>query len=346
MDRHVFLQHSTSLLPTHVLTNAEMTERLSVRSPTGVPPEVHTHFRQRATLTERKTGIRERHFFDAHDDVTQVGVRLAAQLSAQGLDWSSVDGLLVASSSIHGFPGLSQRLVAELRVAHPELGHPFVLDVTSNACTSFLYAVGLGISLIRSFAYNTVVCIAIETASRCISDDIRNFGTSTLFGDAAAAMVLSSERGFARVVDVRMGSRVTAETIELIQGSGALAAHPELAVPEANRWKVAGPRVAGQAVQLLVDEIQHYLTQGDAIDWLIPHQANRRGIMLPACERTGFPSARMLSTIEFAANTSTASVPLTFDHYHQRHVFSPGECILLVSFGASFTIASVMLEML
>ncbi len=157
-------------------------------------------------------------------------------------------------------------------------------------------------------------------------------------------MLLSVETGFARITELRMGSRVTSDTAGLIQGSGVLPLQPELDLPSELRWHMAGPKVAIGAVSLLADEIRSYLARDCMFDWLIPHQANRRGIMVPACEKAGVPVEKMLSTIEWMGNTSTASVPLTFDHYHRQQHFRPYDRVLLISFGASFSVASALVE--
>ena len=76
------------------------------------------------------------------------------------------------------------------RTQHADLGAPFVLDVGSNACTGFMYALAIGSSMMQALGYRRVACLAIEFSSRCIAYDPLAFGTSTLFGDAAAGVLL------------------------------------------------------------------------------------------------------------------------------------------------------------
>jgi 3-oxoacyl-[acyl-carrier-protein] synthase-3 len=345
METDIFVRATGRLLPERILSNYEITDLLSRRSPPDVPPALHQHALRRAELTETKTGIRERRFFAETEDVITIARRLSTQLVPPDVDWATVDAILVASSSIQGFPGVSQQLVPVLRADHPALGHPFVLDLTSNACTSFLYALGVSVALMRSFGYRNVLCLAVELASRCISYDVRHFGISTLFGDAAAGMLLSTQTGFARLTALHLGSRIGADTVDLIRGSGSFPGQPGLELPPELRWQVDGPKVALAAVDLLAEAIRRHAAAGAAFDWLIPHQANWRGILLPACRKADVSPERMLRTIDFMANTSTASVPFTFDHYRAQQHFRPGERILLVGFGASFTVASAMVEM-
>src|SRR4029079_18699884 len=164
---------------------------------------------------------------------------------------------------------------------HPELTHPFVLDIGSNACTGFMYAMTVGASLIKSMGFERVACMAVEFSSRCIAYDPLAFGTSTLFGDAAAGVILTKgSNGIASLDAVRATSMIDEATVGLIKGSGMAAGQPHLEVPSAARWFMASPAGAIGATKILVEEIKRYQTQGAKIDWLIPHQANLTRILI------------------------------------------------------------------
>src|SRR5262249_3068561 len=147
--------------------------------------ELVAQTRTRAELIEKKTGLRARRFFRPEQTPTEVGLELLNKLMG-AQSWSGLQAIIVSSSSAHGFPGVSQQLVAAAPKAHPDLGTPFVLDIGSNACPGFMYALPVGTSLIKGMGYDRVACLAIEFSSRCIAYDPLAFGTSTLFGDAAA----------------------------------------------------------------------------------------------------------------------------------------------------------------
>jgi 3-oxoacyl-[acyl-carrier-protein] synthase III len=145
-----------------------------------------------------------------------------------------------------------------------------------------MYGLAIGSSTLQAMAYRRAACIAIEFSSRCISYDPIAFGTSTLFGDAAAGVLLSSEdQGLATIkkyVPVRWWGT---QTIGMIRGGGMQAAQLAFEVPWARRWFMAGPPVALVATRILIDEIKRYQEAGCRIDWLIPHQANLTRILIP-----------------------------------------------------------------
>jgi 3-oxoacyl-[acyl-carrier-protein] synthase-3 len=335
-----------STLPEEVVSNAEIGRRLlaGVEIDDEESAEIVAKITERSEAIEKKTGLRARRFFPRDASPAAIGHQQLTAMMA-GQPWSELDAVIVSSSSVHGFPGLSQQIVALARREHPELGAPFVLDVGSNACTGFMYALAIGASVMQTLGYRRVACVALEFSSRCIPYDPLAFGTSTLFGDAAAGVLLARDvAGLAALRSVRASSMIDHETIGMVKGSGLQAAHLDAEVPKSARWFMAGPPVALGATKILVDEITRVQQSGVRIDWLIPHQANLTRILIPACRKTGIPIERLCASFADTGNTSSASIPLLLDQLVREGRARPGETALLVGFGASFSIGSALLE--
>jgi 3-oxoacyl-[acyl-carrier-protein] synthase-3 len=346
MEMHnVTISATASVLPPIALTNFELVQRLidGARNRGSVDPVAEERALERAALIEKKTGLRSRRFFSSTDNPVDVGASILERLM-DGQDWAALDAIIVSSSSTHGFPGLSQQIVAASREQNERLGHPFILDIGSNACAGFTYAFTIGQSLIQAMNYKKVALIAIEFSSRCISYDPNAFGISTLFGDAAAGVLLSSERsGIASIVESRATSLVDNQTLSYVKGSGMSAHDQTVEVPQESRWFMAGPPVAIGAINILTDEIRRYQAQGYAIDWLIPHQANLKRILFPSCEATGIDISKLCTSFEETGNTSSASIPLLLDQLIRDTKPKSGDNALLVGFGASFSIGSALI---
>jgi 3-oxoacyl-[acyl-carrier-protein] synthase III len=346
MTASVTIVRTASTLPGAVISNREIGERLvaGVQADDEAAEDIVAKVRERSELIEKKTGLRARHFFEPGESPVAVGLELLERVM-EGDAWSTLDALIVSSSSTHGFPGLSQQIVAAARTRHPDLGAPFVLDVGSNACTGFMYGLAIGASTLQTMGFRRVACLAIEFSSRCIPYDPLHFGTSTLFGDAAAGLLLGSgEPCIAAIRSIRASSMIDAETIGMIKGGGVQAANLGLDVPKPIRWYMAGPPVAVGATRILIDEIQRYQAQGAHIDWLIPHQANLTRILIPACEKTGIDPSKLCASFGDTGNTSSASIPLLLDQLVRGGRARPGQFALLIGFGASYTIGSALLE--
>jgi 3-oxoacyl-[acyl-carrier-protein] synthase III len=342
----VSIVRTASTLPEAVVSNREIGERLvaDVQVDDEAAEAIVAKVRERSDLIEKKTGLRARRFFAPGVSPVTVGLELLERLMA-GDAWSGLDALIVSSSSTQGFPGLSQQIVAAARSRHADLGAPFVLDIGSNACTSFMYGVAIGSSTLQAMGYRRVACLAIEFSSRCIPYDPLHFGTSTLFGDAAAGILLGGDGPcVAAIRSIRASSMIDAETIGLIKGGGSQAADLALEVPKPVRWYMAGPPVAVGATRILIDEIRRYQAEGARIDWLIPHQANLTRILIPACEKTGIDPSRLCASFADTGNTSSASIPLLLDQLVRGGRARPGEFALLIGFGSSYTIGSALLE--
>jgi 3-oxoacyl-[acyl-carrier-protein] synthase-3 len=341
---HVSVAATASFLPESVISNLEIGERLIQGANLGESgADLIDQTRTRAELIEKKTGLRERRFFAPDVMPADIGLEVLEKMM-DAERWRALDAVIVSSSSTQGFPGLSQQIVALAKAKHPGIGDPFVLDIGSNACTGFMYALTVATSLIKGMGYRNVACIAIEFSSRCIAYDPTAFGTSTLFGDAVAGVLLEAgQGGIALLQDVRASSMVDESTIGLIKGSGMQASRPDLEVPHAVRWFMAGPPVAIGAQKILVEEIRRYQAGGARIDWLIPHQANLTRILIPACKTVGIDPSRLRASFAETGNTSSASIPLALDMLVREEKLRRNDTALLVGFGASFTIGSALL---
>lgn len=337
------------VMPEFVVTNQDIGERLiaGVKDHPSWDPdamqEAIENTRARSELIEKKTGLRARRFYDPGTSPVSLGLEMLERMLPDD-DWGALDAIIVSSSSTQGFPGVSQQIVAAARAKHAALGNPYVLDINSNACTSFMYALTTGSALIKGMGFRKVACLAIEFSSRCISYDPRSFGTSTLFGDAAAGIILQGGvAGIARIASSRASSMVDQSTIGLIKGGGVQASDLTRDVPENVRWYMAGPPVAIGAQRILVDEIKRYRAEGATIDWLIPHQANLTRILIPACKAADLDPNKLRASFAETGNTSSASIPLLLDELVRSKEVSPGQTVLMIGFGASFSLGSALL---
>ena len=79
------------------------------------------------------------------------------------------------------------------------------------------------------------------------------------------------------------------------------------------------------------------------IDLLIPHQANIR-IIEATAKHAGIPMEKVYVNVDRYGNTSSASIPLALDEAMSAGRIGPGAHVLLVTFGAGFTWASMVVR--
>ena len=74
----------------------------------------------------------------------------------------------------------------------------------------------------------------------------------------------------------------------------------------------------------------------DEIDWIVPHQANKR-ILDATAKKLNIPASKVVVTVDRHANTSAASVPLAFDFARKDGRIKAGDLVLFEAMGGGFT---------
>jgi 3-oxoacyl-[acyl-carrier-protein] synthase-3 len=80
---------------------------------------------------------------------------------------------------------------------------------------------------------------------------------------------------------------------------------------------------------------------GDDVNWLIPHQANKR-IVDATAKRMNLDSKKVLMNIERYGNTTSATLPLLLSDFEQQ--LKKGDNIIFAAFGGGFTWGSIYLK--
>lgn len=74
----------------------------------------------------------------------------------------------------------------------------------------------------------------------------------------------------------------------------------------------------------------------DDIDWLVPHQANKR-ILDSTAKKLGLSPDKVIVTLDRHANTSAASIPLALDEAVKDGRVKTGDLVLLEAMGGGLT---------
>ena len=81
----------------------------------------------------------------------------------------------------------------------------------------------------------------------------------------------------------------------------------------------------------------------DDLDWLVPHQANRR-IIDGSAKKFGIPPEKVVVTVDLHGNTSAASIPLALAAAASDGRIKKGDLVLLEAMGGGFTWGAVLLR--
>src|ERR1700733_16084745 len=250
-----------------------------------------------------RTGIRQRHIAGPHETAAFMGTAAArAALADAGADPADVDAIILATSTPdQAFPATALRVQAALGITR---GFGFDLGA---ACAGFIYALSVADGMIRIGQARGVLVIGSEVYSRILNWQDR--GTCVLFGDGAGAVFLRAGTGNGSdqgILSTHLHAQGTLGDILYVDGAVGRQDRPGHLV-------MNGREVFRHAVIRLAEAVEEALTANGLehrdIDWLVPHQANRR-IIDAMGRKLGLPPERVVITVDRHANTSAASVPL------------------------------------
>ena len=325
MLKRSIITGSGSYLPDRVVTNDELAERIETSDDWIVA----------------RTGIRQRHIA-ADDEMTSDLALIAAEraLSDAGVMASEVDLLVLATTTPdQTFPATATRVQSRLGMIN---GAAFDIQAV---CSGFIYGLSIADNFIKAGQAKTVILIGAETFSRLLDWEDRN--TCVLFGDGAGAIVLraSANGEDADIIGERghnVGRGVLSTHIHSDGGSNEL-----LYVdggPSSTRTvghvRMNGREVFRHAVNNLVSVVYEAMETHslaiDDIDWLVPHQANKR-ILDSTAKKLGLSADKVVVTLDRHANTSAASIPLALDEAVKDGRIKPGNLVLLEAMGGGLT---------
>jgi 3-oxoacyl-[acyl-carrier-protein] synthase-3 len=288
-----------------------------------------------------RTGIRQRHFAGEHETAAFMGTAAArAALADAGAATGDVDAIILATSTPdQAFPATALRVQAQLGVTR---GFGFDL---SAACAGFVYGLSIADGMIRSGQARGILVIGSEVYSRILNWQDR--GTCVLFGDGAGAVFMRARDD----EDRRDDNRGVLSTHIHAQGTLGDILYVDGAVGQPDKpghLVMNGREVFRHAVIRLAEAVEEALaanglTHAD-VDWLVPHQANRR-IIDAIGRKLKLPPERVVVTVDRHANTSAASVPLALAEARADGRIRPGDLVLLEALGGGLTWGSALVRL-
>jgi 3-oxoacyl-[acyl-carrier-protein] synthase-3 len=290
-------------------------------------------------ITER-TGIKERRIAGKGESTATLGRRAAERaLDAAGVRPDGVDLLLVATATPdYPLPSAACILQGELGMR----GNA-AMDVIAG-CAGFVYALTTAAAFITAGRAGTVLVVGSETLSRIT--DYSDRSTCILFGDGAgAALLCQGDRG---VLGSSLGCDGGRARLLMTPGGGSRFPASARTVGGRRHFiEMEGREVFKGAVTAMassgLEAVQRSGLDPDAIDLVVPHQANQR-IIDATARRLQMPPERVVTNVARYGNTSAASIPLALAEAWDQGQVRPGQRLLLTAFGAGLAWGSVVLE--
>lgn len=285
-----------------------------------------------------RTGIKERRILrDPNKGTSFMGIKAAQDLMAKkNIDPKTIDLVIFAT----GTPDMPIASTGAYTATEIGAVNAFSFDLQS-ACTGFLYGMSVATSYIESGRYKKVLLIGADKMSSII--DYKDRTTCIIFGDGAGAALFEPNREGNGVVDEFMANDGSGRNALKVKAGGSLTPTSESTVHDRQHFiRQDGRTVFKKAVSKMSEASQKVMNRNQIshqdIDWLVPHQANKR-IIDATAKRLGIDSFKIKMNIEKYGNTTSATLPLVLADY--EHSFKKGDKILVTSFGAGFTWGSM-----
>lgn len=310
-------------LPKRVMTNKEMESKVDTSDEWIV----------------QRTGIRQRYIAGEGETTASLGEGAArAALERAGLTADDLDLIIVATSTPDNtFPATAVNIQNRLGMRH---GAAFDLQAV---CSGFVYAVATADAYIRGGLAKRALVIGSETFSRILDWSDRT--TCVLFGDGAGALILEAREGEGTNSD--RGVLTAQLRSDGIHGDKLYVDGGPSTTGTVGHLRMEGREVFKHAVGMITDVIEAAFdatgTRADDVDWLVPHQANRR-IIDGSAKKLGIPLEKVVVTVDIHGNTSAASIPLALNTAAGDGRIKKGDLVMLEAMGGGFTWGSVLIR--
>ncbi len=286
-----------------------------------------------------RTGISNRHIAADGELTSDLAYNAAVDaLASAGLAATELDLIVLATATPdETFPATATKVQARLGVA----GIP-AFDVQA-VCSGFIYALAVADNFIKAGQARNVLVIGAETFSRILDWEDRT--TCVLFGDGAGAVVLRAE-------DTIEGAGCEQRGIMSTHLHADGRHHDMLYVDggpsstgTAGFLRMRGREVfrhaVGNLTSVVIEALEANNMEPEAIDWLVPHQANQR-IIDHTAKKLKLPAEKIVLTVGEHGNTSAASVPLALNEAVSDGRIKQGHVILMEAMGGGFTWGAVL----
>ena len=312
-------------VPDYILTNQELTTLVDTSD---------------EWITSR-TGIKERRILKGENKgVSVMGIEAVKELIRKtGIDPKEIDLLLFATVTADmTFPATANIVASEVGAVNA-----FSYDIGA-ACSGFLFALSTGASYIQSGMYKKVVVVGGDKMSAIM--DYTDRTTCIIFGDGAGCVLLEPTTEDVGVMDALLRSDGGGEQYLHMKAGGSRKPATHETVDKRQHFVYQeGSAVFKFAVTNMAD-ISGQLAErnhlnASNIDWLVPHQANKR-IIDATASRIGITEDKVMMNIERYGNTTAGTIPLLLWDYEKK--LKKGDNLLMAAFGGGFTWGAVYVK--
>jgi 3-oxoacyl-[acyl-carrier-protein] synthase-3 len=295
-----------------------------------------------------KIGINKRHITAENETSTDLAVEAAKKLLEQGVNSESIDYILFCTQSPDYFLPTSACIIQDRLRLSKDIG---AIDF-NQGCSGFVYGLSLAKGLILGNIAKNVLLLTAETYTKRLH--MLDKGNRTIFGDGAAATLVSTE-GFAEIGEFCLGTDGSgAEHLILKTGAARNPEKSDKTYFDENNNPVSPDYIymnGSEIFSFTLDKVP-YLTkrvlekngiEKDNVDLFIFHQANK--YMLDCLrKKLKIEENKFYIYLSEVGNTVSSTIPIAICEAIKDGSMKKNMKVFLAGFGVGLSWAGCVLK--
>ncbi|XLS29114.1 beta-ketoacyl-ACP synthase III [Flavobacteriaceae bacterium M23B6Z8] len=288
-----------------------------------------------------RTGIKERRILKEEGKGTSFLAIKAAEdlIEKKGLDPLEIDMVILATAT----PDMPVAATASYTATAIGATNAFSYDLQA-ACSGFLFGMSTAASYIESGRYKKILLIGADKMSSII--DYTDRTTCIIFGDGGGAVLFEpNEEGLGLQDEMLRTDGIGREFLKIEAGGSILPPSHETVENKQHYVFQDGKTVFKFAVSNMADISEQVMKRNNLtnedVDWLVPHQANKR-IINATAQRMKLEDNKVMMNIHKYGNTTAATLPLLLSDYEKK--LKKGDNLIFAAFGGGFTWGAIYLK--
>ena len=321
---HAAITAVNAYVPEYILTNQELEKMVETNDEWIVT----------------RTGIKERRILKGNLGTSDMGAKaVEGLLKKRGISAEEIDMIIFCTTTPDMVFPASANILAHKVGAINAWGYDL-----NAACSGFLFGLATGSQFIESGKHKKVLVVGGDKMSSIINYKDRT--SCIIFGDGCGAVLLEPNTEGYGVIDSILKSDGSGGPYLCQKAGGSLrpASH-ETVDNDEHFLHQEGQAVFKFAVTNMADVAAEIMEKNNLtsenVDWLVPHQANKR-IIDATSNRCGIDAEKVMINIEKYGNTTNGTIPLCLWEWESK--LKKGDNLILAAFGGGFTWGSLYLK--
>jgi 3-oxoacyl-[acyl-carrier-protein] synthase-3 len=285
-----------------------------------------------------KVGIRQRHIAAADEAVSDLALKAAeALLSRSALARERIELVVLCTQNP------DYKLPTTANIIQDRLGLPQTVAAfdINQGCSGYVYGLAVTRAMMMAHGFAAALLLTADGYSKVMEPGDR--GTVPLFGDGAAATLLTAE-GPGKLGSFTFGSDGSGAEDLIVRGGGSR--HPDMPTTGPGALYMNGRAILKFMIRRVPADIDKCLAANGLtraeVDFFVLHQAS--GHMVRSLIREmGLPEEKVPVEIADCANTVSSTLPIVLERLGGPAALA-GKTVLLCGFGVGLSWGSTVVR--